>query len=288
MSCQHYVVCFLIALYVITVTADIDTVSQQPQVLPHRVEDWTVENVTWWATHVLEYPEVAALLGGKTLAVDGYTLLSLTEQDLEVGLNITNPIVLRKILTHLQVLKGKCICPSAGDGSVDIFTYYQDNKYHAWPGISISMFSPRVMALYSDGAPTIGGSTTESGFWGSLFTWIVVLLMPHAYYAFVSLRWLATNYFLVTVYVYSQLSTQYQEYKVLRTCAKGEVTWREAAIPVLTPTAIGIALWLLSFVLPYILEDILMYVWFLFLTLQMVAVCAVKVMELWESYVSKP
>jgi len=263
-----------------------------PLPLPENVLTWTVADVASWAEDTLLYPDLSRSL--RDNAVDGITLLALRPDIVEQGLNINNPIHAVKLMAHIRVLRGQCLCASYY--TADMWSFYYEYRDTVWPVVMGTMWGPRVTMLWvgkarlsaqpptKDQVAAVGHAAyavsrgkenfteDEGSLISSLAYWMGFLIWPHIYFAFLSLRWYGTNYFVVFLYLVCQGTTQYSEWQMLLDLLQGPVTIREAAMWLGLPAAVTVGFWLASFIIPHILMDLLLFIWFSFQTFQVLTV----------------
>eukprot|EP00760_Papus_ankaliazontas_P001969 PhM_4_TR10769/c0_g1_i1/m.24656 len=255
-----------------------------PAALPSNVAVWTIDDVARWARTVLRYPNVADAFAEH--GVDGITLLALTCTDFD-ALNVSHPVHRTKIRAHLDVLRGECLCSKY---TPDVWRHIGQSS-NMWLAAMGSMLAPRLVGFYAGRgveaplpAETVAVATHEAyvsgdveveaveGYASFLLGWAGILLWPHLYYAWLALQWFSTNYFVVPIYILSQALSQLQEYRILYKFAGDRQSWNVVLIHEGIPLGITVLLWVLSYVMPRVLESFILMAYLLFLLVQMVSV----------------
>lgn len=138
--------------------------------LLRRVPEWSVEDVALWMNFTVGYPEYTPHI--LKHRVDGPTLLSLSAEDFDLYFPIEHGLHVIKLRAHLDILRGKCLCPGTQDnagGDIEFWTLLRSENRRMWMLGGSSLQFPRVAMLVAyffdyEGSvvPLMHGSDTES------------------------------------------------------------------------------------------------------------------------------
>lgn len=115
--------------------------------LLRRVPEWSVEDAAFWMNFSVGYPEYTPHI--LKHRVDGPTLLSLSAEDFDLYFPIEHGLHLIKIRAHLDILKGKCLCPNSerSDLETDFWTLLRRENTRMWMLGGSSLQFPRLVML---------------------------------------------------------------------------------------------------------------------------------------------
>eukprot|EP01061_Rhynchopus_euleeides_P000763 TRINITY_DN10545_c0_g2_i1.p1 TRINITY_DN10545_c0_g2~~TRINITY_DN10545_c0_g2_i1.p1 ORF type:complete len:316 (+),score=131.42 TRINITY_DN10545_c0_g2_i1:82-1029(+) len=171
---------------------------------------WTEKEVSVWLNTTVKYPEYAAVF--RSNAVDGPTLFYLSEADLQF-MKVKNPVHRAKLLAHLDVLRGKCVCTAPS--TIDFWEYLRRQPYRVLYLGALFEFSPRVafahtayfesQAMWDALSFVPGGEAYPTA--AFVVAAIAFLVVPHAALMLIgAFALLPTNMFFGTSFVLSHFS----------------------------------------------------------------------------------
>eukprot|EP00659_Diplonema_papillatum_P013554 gene13554-20875_t len=172
----------------------------------------------------VRYPEYASVF--RMHAVDGPTLFYLTEADLQF-LQISNPVHRAKLLAHLDVLRGKCVCTPPAQ--TDFWEHARKRPYQVLYLGALFEYSPRIgfayMSLF-ESELLAGVLTYFGGEYYPTAIFVVALLLfvasPHLGLILFALRVvLPTNWVIVLAYCLSHFGKLLQDWQELSSLSSG-------------------------------------------------------------------
>eukprot|EP00759_Apiculatamorpha_spiralis_P059102 PhF_6_TR9697/c0_g1_i2/m.14923 len=284
--------------------------------VPDAIRQWTPQDVHNWARTVLRYDDVAdTLLNAK---VDGITMIALShlsDEKLRSAIPelATNQIRLRKFKTAVSRYGSCDTITTSSDNFLsnvwhrqELWQLYQSYRERLWVPLIGSTLSPRVTLLYlgkvtslqvqpvpreveamakhSSYITAFNNETfsTSPRSINVVFSYFGAVFYPYLYFAsLVTPHYFTTNYFLLTLYVYSQTISQLQELRVYYNLVTGTIAVKDFMIYTSVPTAMVIGAWILHFLIPYALYDVLLFLWMTFLWLQLAAMVFSKAVDVW-------
>jgi hypothetical protein len=126
---------------------DVVTKPSSSTSLLRRVPEWSVEDVVLWMNFTVGYPEYSSHIAKHR--VDGPTLLSLSAEDFDLYFPIEHGLHIIKLRAHLDILRGKCLCPGSTDASheVEFWTLLRTENARMWMLGGSALQFPRLAML---------------------------------------------------------------------------------------------------------------------------------------------
>ena len=180
-----------------------NTLNSLPPPPPPPTED----DVSRWLNVTVRYPEYHAAFAAN--GVDGPTLFYLTEADFG-HLGVKHPVHRAKLLAHLDVLRGRCVCTPPT--TPDFWAYLQTNTYRVMYLGALFEYSPRLGFCYIgyfewEMLSDVLGLFGLSGYAVVSVAALLMLAAPHAVLTVVGARLLLpANYVLAVAYMLSHVS----------------------------------------------------------------------------------
>ena len=251
------------------------------RILSPDARTWTSQDVSLWASNVLEYPFLGPII--EENKIDGLTLLSMTPRMIRKFFLLKNDVHQLKIETHIGALRGTSseFCDVS-----DYWSFYNRYRTSLWTISVTSIVAPRLTIFYighteitspeslwqqnTDRALSLGSNflprmdgpeRSEDSFFHCCLRWVAILVLPHCYFVVMTRMWVRSNFVLVVLYALIQTAAQFHEVAALTSFARGHGDWREALFGMLFRLLLCAVAWGASRVLHHILLDFLLVVW---------------------------
>ncbi|RNF00567.1 hypothetical protein TraAM80_07500 [Trypanosoma rangeli] len=266
------------------------------------VKNWSVHDVEYWMNHTVGYAEFSGYV--RKYLVDGPTLLGMEPADFEEHFPVENAIQVVKLISHVKLLKGLCLCDTEEEAVVDFWSYFRKENFRVWVVGGTAVFFPRLAMLYTFfldselytlllGVPTPQASALSAAAQGALnvatrtvsFSRTLLYILsfavaPELFLAYEAAYLSLTNYFIMPVFVVHFIIQAFNSYTFLLFCWGGnafppntsylKVVWDLCSYTMLVPPA----LLLLYPVLPYVVQSLVVYLLLGYIVLGAIGFCA--------------
>eukprot|EP01062_Namystynia_karyoxenos_P006718 TRINITY_DN12355_c0_g1_i1.p1 TRINITY_DN12355_c0_g1~~TRINITY_DN12355_c0_g1_i1.p1 ORF type:complete len:371 (+),score=57.55 TRINITY_DN12355_c0_g1_i1:71-1183(+) len=248
---------------------------------------WSVGAVAAWVRLTAHLPEHAAAF--ETHAVDGATLMHLTDRDL-LALNVTSAAHRGRLVAQLDLLRRQCSCGSRRD----FWSLVAARPYRTLVLAGFVECAPRVaagwllltdsrglLALLNFAPPAAEDADLEDEDlpgWGTVgLAAALCLAVPHTIVAAIALRYITVNWFVMSVLALDHLCQQITETRVL---AQARADWPgRASLRGFVSDCQERKLWLQQTLYPFV--GVIVVPVLLFLTPSVVEVAVLWVYFIW-------